>query len=80
MHPWSVATSKKAASKPAKKAAKPERAPQFSFPDDAGRVNSALERWQEQERAAGRIISKAEIARRCILRAWEERGAKGQEP
>jgi hypothetical protein len=75
-----VATTKKAAAKPAKKAAKPERAPQFSFPDDAGRVNSALERWQEQERAAGRIISKAEIARRCILRAWDERGSKGEAP
>lgn len=66
--------------KPAKKAAKAERAPQFSFPDDGGRVNALLERWQEQERDAGRIISKAEIARRCILRAWEERGSKGEAP
>ncbi|MFO0563840.1 MAG: hypothetical protein U0269_37795 [Polyangiales bacterium] len=76
-----MATPKKPAAKTAKKAAsKPERAPQFSFPDDSGRVNAALERWQEQERAAGRIISKAEIARRCILRAWDERGSKGEAP
>lgn len=54
--------------------------PQIAFPDPDGRVADALEKWQAAEREAGRLISRSEIARRAILRAWKERGERGEEP
>jgi hypothetical protein len=64
-----------------KQAATPAvRAPQVSFPDVDGLVGEALEKWQQAEREQGRVTSKAEIARRSILRAWKERGSKGESP